>query len=156
MPVPMIHVLIFSLLLFAVGMIGVLTRRNAIIILMSIELMLNAANINFIAFSRQLNNLMGQVFGVFTIAVAAGEVAGASAANPSRIAGNARATPAVTDPARTAALIRRLIFPPDLMGITAPPAIERPPPLRTRSPSRRRVDWPGSTAFYVGPETPAS
>jgi NADH-quinone oxidoreductase subunit K len=75
MPVPINHVLIFSLLLFAIGIIGVLTRRNAIIILMSIELMLNAANINFIAFSRQLNNLMGQVFGVFTIAVAAGEVA---------------------------------------------------------------------------------
>ena len=75
MPVPPSHVLIFSLLLFSIGMLGVLTRRNAIIILMSIELMMNAANINFIAFSRQLNNLVGQVFGVFTIAVAAGEVA---------------------------------------------------------------------------------
>ncbi|PYS96010.1 MAG: NADH-quinone oxidoreductase subunit NuoK [Acidobacteria bacterium] len=75
MPVPPSHVLIFSLLLFSIGMLGVLTRRNAIIILMSIELMMNAANINFIAFSRQLNNLAGQVFGVFTIAVAAGEVA---------------------------------------------------------------------------------
>jgi NADH-quinone oxidoreductase subunit K len=75
MPVPATHVLIFSFLLFSVGMIGVLTRRNAIIILMSIELMMNAANINFIAFSRQLNNLVGQVFGVFAIAVAAGEVA---------------------------------------------------------------------------------
>jgi len=75
MPVPPSHVLIFSLLLFSIGMLGVLTRRNAIIILMSIELMMNAANINFIAFSRQLNNLTGQVFGVFTIAVAAGEVA---------------------------------------------------------------------------------
>ena len=75
MPVPMTHVLVFSLLLFAIGMLGVLTRRNAIVILMSIELMLNAANINFIAFSLQLNNMMGQVFGVFTIAVAAGEVA---------------------------------------------------------------------------------
>ncbi len=75
MPVPPLHVLIFSLLLFSIGMIGVLTRRNAIIILMSIELMMNAANVNFIAFSLQLNNLVGQVFGVFTIAVAAGEVA---------------------------------------------------------------------------------
>ncbi len=75
MPVPMTHVLVFSLLLFSIGMLGVLTRRNAIVILMSIELMLNAANINFIAFSLQLNNMMGQVFGVFTIAVAAGEVA---------------------------------------------------------------------------------
>ena len=75
MPVPATHVLVFSFLLFSVGMIGVLTRRNAIIILMSIELIMNAANINFIAFSRQLNNLVGQVFGVFAIAVAAGEVA---------------------------------------------------------------------------------
>ncbi|HEU4400769.1 MAG TPA: NADH-quinone oxidoreductase subunit NuoK [Candidatus Polarisedimenticolia bacterium] len=75
MPVPMGHVLVFSLLLFSVGLLGVLTRRNAIIILMSIELMMNAANVNFIAFSRQQNNMVGQVFGVFTIAVAAGEVA---------------------------------------------------------------------------------
>jgi len=75
MPVPPTHVLIISLLLFSVGMIGVLIRRNVIIILMSIELIMNAANLNLIAFSRQLNNLVGQVFGVFTIAVAAGEVA---------------------------------------------------------------------------------
>ena len=75
MPVPIGHVLVFSLLLFSIGMIGVLTRRNAIIILMSIELMLNAANVNFVAFSRQLNDLGGQLFSVFTIAVAAGEVA---------------------------------------------------------------------------------
>jgi NADH-quinone oxidoreductase subunit K len=75
MPVPPSHVLVFSLLLFSIGMIGVLTRRNAIVILMSIELMMNAANINFIAFSLRLNNLVGQVFSVFTIAVAAGEVA---------------------------------------------------------------------------------
>ena len=75
MPVPASHVLVFSLLLFSIGMLGVLTRRNAIIILMSIELMMNAANVNFIAFSLQLNNLLGQVFAVFTIAVAAGEVA---------------------------------------------------------------------------------
>ncbi len=75
MPVPATHLLVFSLLLFSIGMLGVLTRRNAIIILMSIELMMNAANINFITFSRQLNNLTGQVFSVFTIAVAAGEVA---------------------------------------------------------------------------------
>jgi len=75
MPVPPTHVLVISLLLFAVGMLGVLTRRNAIIILMSIELMMNAANLNLVAFSRQLDNIVGQVFGVFTIAVAAGEVA---------------------------------------------------------------------------------
>jgi NADH-quinone oxidoreductase subunit K len=75
MPVPPGHVLVVSLLLFAVGLLGVLTRRNAIIILMSIELMMNAANLNLIAFSRQLNAINGQVFAVFTIAVAAGEVA---------------------------------------------------------------------------------
>ncbi len=75
MPVPPVHLMVFSLILFAIGMIGVLTRRNIIIILMSIELMMNAANINFIAFSRQLNDIGGQIFSVFTIAVAAGEVA---------------------------------------------------------------------------------
>ena len=75
MPVPPVHLMVFSLILFAIGMIGVLTRRNVIIILMSIELMMNAANINFIAFGRQLNDIGGQIFSVFTIAVAAGEVA---------------------------------------------------------------------------------
>jgi NADH:ubiquinone oxidoreductase subunit K len=75
MPVPAAHVLVVSLLLFAIGIVGVLTRRNAIVILMSIELMMNAANLNLVAFSRQLNAIGGQVFGVFTIAVAAGEVA---------------------------------------------------------------------------------
>jgi len=75
MPVPASHVLVVSLLLFGIGLVGVLTRRNAIIILMSIELMMNAANLNLVAFSRQLNNLGGQVIGVFTIAIAAGEVA---------------------------------------------------------------------------------
>jgi NADH-quinone oxidoreductase subunit K len=75
MPVPAAHVLVVSLLLFAIGIVGVLTRRNAIIILMSIELIMNAANLNLVAFSRQLNQINGQVFGVFTIAIAAGEVA---------------------------------------------------------------------------------
>jgi len=74
-PIPPQHALVFSLLLFSVGIAGVLTRRNAIIILMSIELMMNAANINFIAFGLRLHDLVGQVFSVFTIAVAAGEVA---------------------------------------------------------------------------------
>jgi len=74
-PIPAHHALVFSLLLFAIGIAGVLTRRNAIIILMSIELMMNAANINFIAFGTRMHDLTGQVFSVFTIAVAAGEVA---------------------------------------------------------------------------------
>ncbi len=69
------HVLLFSLALFGVGILGVLTRRNAIIVLMSIELMLNAANLNFIAFAWALPDVAGQVFALFVIAVAAGEVA---------------------------------------------------------------------------------
>lgn len=73
--VPASHILVFSLALFCIGMLGVLTRRNAIIVLMGIELMLNSANINFIAFSRQLGDLTGQIFSIFTIVVAAGEVA---------------------------------------------------------------------------------
>jgi NADH-quinone oxidoreductase subunit K len=75
MPVPPQSVVIVSLLLFGIGVLGVLTRRNAIIILMSIELMMNAANLNLVAFSRQHAHLTGQVFGIFTITVAAGEVA---------------------------------------------------------------------------------
>jgi NADH-quinone oxidoreductase subunit K len=75
MPVPSSHVLVVSLILFGIGAVGVMVRRNAIIMLMSIELMMNAANLNLIAFGRQRSDLMGQVFGVFTIAVAAGEVA---------------------------------------------------------------------------------
>jgi len=74
-PVPPAYALVFSLLLFSIGVLGVLTRRNAIVILMSIELMMNAANINFIAFGLRTHDLVGQVFAVFTIAVAAGEVA---------------------------------------------------------------------------------
>jgi len=73
--IPTSHMLVFSLILFTIGMVGVLTRRNAIIVMMGIELMLNSANINFIAFSRQLGDLAGQVFSIFTIVVAAGEVA---------------------------------------------------------------------------------
>ena len=73
--VPIQHVLFFSLALFIVGVVGVLTRRNGIIVLMSIELMLNAANLNFIAFSRLLADLAGQVFSIFVIVTAAGEVA---------------------------------------------------------------------------------
>ncbi len=69
------HYLVLSALLFVIGAIGVLTRRNIIVIFMSIELMLNAVNINFIAFSHQLQNVVGQVFAVFVICVAAAEAA---------------------------------------------------------------------------------
>jgi NADH-quinone oxidoreductase subunit K len=69
------HYLVLSSIVFTIGVIGVLTRRNVIIILMSIELMLNSVNLNLIAFSNHLQNLSGQVFAVFVITVAAAEAA---------------------------------------------------------------------------------
>lgn len=70
-----LHYSVLSAALFMIGVIGVLVRRNIIIIFMSIELILNAVNINLIALSEQLQNLVGQVFVVFVIAVAAAEAA---------------------------------------------------------------------------------
>jgi NADH:ubiquinone oxidoreductase subunit K len=67
-------VLIFSALLFSAGVYGVLARRNAVMVLMAIELMLNAVNVNLIAFSASLKDVTGQVFALFVIAVAAAEV----------------------------------------------------------------------------------
>jgi NADH-quinone oxidoreductase subunit K len=67
--------LMLSGTLFAVGLIGVILRRNMITVLMCIELMLNAVNINLIAFSYQLGSLEGQVFTIFVITIAAGEAA---------------------------------------------------------------------------------
>jgi NADH-quinone oxidoreductase subunit K len=61
--------------LFAVGLIGVIIRRNMITVLMAIELMLNAVNVNLVAFSHQMSSLDGQVFAIFVITVAAGEAA---------------------------------------------------------------------------------
>ena len=69
------HYLVLSFVLFAIGLVGVLTRRNMITVLMSLELILNSVNLNLIAFSYQLSDLTGQIFVVFTIAVAAGEAA---------------------------------------------------------------------------------
>lgn len=69
------HYLVLSLVLFSIGAIGIMTRRNMIVVLMCIELILNAVNINFVAFSYQLSDLGGQIFSIFTIAVAAGEAA---------------------------------------------------------------------------------
>ena len=69
------HYLVLSFLLFATGLVGILIRRNMIIVLMSIELVLNSVNLNLIAFSYQLSDLTGQIFAIFTIAVAAGEAA---------------------------------------------------------------------------------
>ena len=67
-------VLMFSALLFSAGVYGVLARRNAVMVLMAIELMLNAVNVNLVAFSAALGDLVGQVFALFVIAVAAAEV----------------------------------------------------------------------------------
>lgn len=75
MAVPIAYYLILSGLVFVIGLVGVLIRRNIIIILLSIELMLNATNINFVAFSSYLGNLSGQVFVFFALTVAAAEVA---------------------------------------------------------------------------------
>ena len=76
MTISLDHYLIVAALLFIIGTIGIfLNRRNVIIILMSIELMLLAANINFIAFSQYLGDLVGQVFGLFVLTVAAAEAA---------------------------------------------------------------------------------
>jgi NADH-quinone oxidoreductase subunit K len=67
--------LMLSATLFAVGLVGVILRRNMITVLMCIELMLNAVNINLVAFSNQLGSLEGQIFAIFVITVAAGEAA---------------------------------------------------------------------------------
>jgi NADH-quinone oxidoreductase subunit K len=69
------HYMLLSAALFIIGVIGVMVRRNIIIIFMSIELILNAVNINLVAYSAQLQNAVGQVFAIFVIAVAAAEAA---------------------------------------------------------------------------------
>ena len=66
--------LLFSAALFSIGVYGVLARRNAVMVLMAIELMLNAVNLNLVAFSQYLADLAGQVFALFVLAVAAAEV----------------------------------------------------------------------------------
>jgi len=69
------YYLIVAAILFSIGVLGVLTRRNAIIIFLCIELMLNAVNLTFVAFSNHVQNLDGQVFVFFVMIVAAAEVA---------------------------------------------------------------------------------
>ena len=69
------HYLVLSFIVFTIGLVGIVARRNMITVLMSIELVLNSVNLNFIAFSHQLADLTGQIFTVFTITVAAGEAA---------------------------------------------------------------------------------
>ncbi|MBP1987122.1 NADH-quinone oxidoreductase subunit NuoK [Halolamina salifodinae] len=73
--VPVEYYLVLSAAVFSIGLYGLLTRENALFFLMSVELMLNAANINFIAFSAQWGNLTGQTFSLFVMALAAAEVA---------------------------------------------------------------------------------
>ncbi len=73
--VPIGHYLFLSLALFAIGIVGVVTRRNVIIILMSVELILNAVNINLVAFSRLVGSVEGHIFALFVITVAAAEAA---------------------------------------------------------------------------------
>jgi NADH-quinone oxidoreductase subunit K len=75
MDVPIQYYVMLSAVVFLTGLVGVLIRRNIIIILLSIELMLNATNINFVAFSHYFQNVTGQVFVFFALTVAASEVA---------------------------------------------------------------------------------
>jgi len=73
--VPIEHVIALSGILFAIGTVGAIARRNLIVVLMSIELMLNAVNVALVAFSRLWGNLDGQIFVLMVIVVAAAEVA---------------------------------------------------------------------------------
>jgi NADH-quinone oxidoreductase subunit K len=73
--IPLGHYLIVSAILFAIGTAGVFVRRNLITILLSIEIMLNAVNLSFVAFGRQLGTFDGQIITFFVIAVAAAEAA---------------------------------------------------------------------------------
>jgi NADH-quinone oxidoreductase subunit K len=75
MTVPLSYYLVLSGIVFLTGVVGVLLRRNIIIILLSVELMLNATNINFVAFARYFHDVAGQVFVFFALTVAAAEVA---------------------------------------------------------------------------------
>ena len=75
MTIGLAHYLVVSAMLFALGLAGVIVRRNLLVIYMSLELMLNAANLALVAFSRFTNNLDGQVFVFFVMVVAAAEVA---------------------------------------------------------------------------------
>ncbi len=73
--IPLGWTLALSAILFCIGVVGVLVRRNALVIFMSIELMLNAANLAFVGFANHLNSLDGQIFVFFVMTVAAAEVA---------------------------------------------------------------------------------
>jgi NADH:ubiquinone oxidoreductase subunit K len=71
---PITQFLVLSAFLFCVGIYGVLARRNGVLVLMSVELMLNAVNLNLVAFSARLGDVAGQIFALFVITIAAAEV----------------------------------------------------------------------------------
>ena len=71
---PINYFLVLAAFLFCTGAYGVLARRNSVLVLMSIELMLNAVNLNLVAFSTQVHNVSGQIFALFVITIAAAEV----------------------------------------------------------------------------------
>ncbi len=73
--IPLSYYLILSAMLFGVGIYGVLSKRNAVVVLMSIEIMLNAVNLNFVAFAHYNGDIAGQVYALFLIAIGAAEVA---------------------------------------------------------------------------------
>ena len=73
--IPLNHFILLSVMLFVIGSAGVLFRRNAIMMLMSVELMLNAANLALVAFARQWGDVNGQIYVIFIMTVAAAEVA---------------------------------------------------------------------------------
>lgn len=74
-PITTSHYLVLSAALLLIGSVGILMRRNVVVILMSLELVLNAVNLNLVAFSRHWQQVTGQVFGIFVITVAVAEAA---------------------------------------------------------------------------------
>ncbi len=74
-PITTAHYLVLSAILLLIGVAGILTRRNVIVLMMSIEIILNAVNVNLIAFARNLDQVEGQVFAIFVICVAVAEAA---------------------------------------------------------------------------------
>ena len=72
--IPVTHYLVLSALLFAIGLVGIMTRRNVLMILLCIELMFNAANLSFVAYAKSWGDLSGQVIVFFVITVAAAEI----------------------------------------------------------------------------------
>ena len=73
--IPVQHVIILTLILFSIGALGVLTRRNVIVVFMSVEIMLNSVNLLFITFARMRGDAQGEIFVFFVMAVAAAEAA---------------------------------------------------------------------------------